>query len=139
VRISEADRLEAQADAESDFNDTCRVERPTGEETTDPDTWEVTPVVDLIYPNTDHPDGRCKFQTTGQGRSPNQESGGYQFTVLSNECHLPFGLEIHEDDVITCVTSENPSLPGLVFRVTGYAVDSYATASRIPVERHGSA
>lgn len=129
-----ADMLKRQfrKEAERQMQDTCRISRPTGETTTDPDTFEVVPVLETVY------EGRCKFQTTGQGRTPNEESGGYQFTVLQNSCHLPFGTVTRADDVITCVTSENPALVGLVFRVTGYAVDSYATAARVPVERHES-
>lgn len=125
---------EGRREAEALMRDTCLIQRPTGRTTTDPNTFEVVPEMEpvAVY------EGGCKFQSTGQGRTPNEESGGYQFTVLQNSCHLPFGTATRADDVITCVTSENPALVGLVFRVTGYAVDSYATAARVPVERHES-
>lgn len=101
----------------------------------DPATGQIVPQVETIYPVPEYPDGRCKFQSAGAGSTP--EAGGFQFTVIRNECHIPFGaVAVLEDDVITCVTSDNPQMVGAKFRVTGFAVESYATAARIPVERN---
>lgn len=121
-----------QKDAERAMRDRVRIERPTGRSTTDPETFEVVPEMapDAVY------EGHAKFQRTGQGANPNPESGGYEFTVLQGRCDVPFGTDVRVDDQITCLESENPALVGKVFRVTTNPPDSYATATRVPVERH---
>lgn len=121
--------IRARAAAESMMTDTCRVERSTGVFVFNPITGQNEQASTTVY------EGRCKFQSAGAGSTP--EAGGVQFTVVRNECHIPFGaVAVLEDDVITCVTSGNPQLVGAVFRVTGFAVESYATAARVPVERN---
>ena len=115
--------------AEKHFPDTCRVERSTGAFVFNSVTGQNEQASTTVY------EGRCKFQSAGAGSTP--DAGGVQFTVVRNECHIPFGaVAVLEDDVITCVTSGNPQLVGAVFRVTGFAVESYATAARVPVERN---
>lgn len=121
--------IRGRAAAESLMTDTCRIERSTGESVLDPETGQLEPQKETIY------EGKCKFQSAGAGSTP--EAGGFQFTVVRNECHIPFSaVAVLEDDMITCVTSENPQLVNKTFRVTGFAVESYATAARVPVERN---
>lgn len=115
------------------MTDTCTISRSTGESVLNPETGQLEPQMETVYPTPDYPDGKCKFQSAGAGSTP--EAGGFQYTVVRNECHVPFGsVAVKEDDVVTCTGSANPQLIDKTFRVTGFAVESYATASRIPVE-----
>lgn len=116
--VEATDVAELREMVESEFEDTCRIERRTGE-TTDPVTLKVTPVMALIY------EGECLFKmTTSLGINPADDRrivGDQKVTITQGLLKVPVNaVGINTDDVLTLLTSTyDPELPGLVLRIDG--------------------
>lgn len=117
--------------------DDCRITRPSGTTTIDPDTG--LPVADpptLIYGGTgDHERDKCKIQSEAVVTlTPN--SGDHSYTVDRLMVHLPVsasGIRAG-DDVEVTGSALDPANVGRKFKIVGLFHKSMATAQRIPVE-----
>jgi hypothetical protein len=117
--------------AERNMTDRCVIRRPTGETTTDPVTYEVTPVYEVVY------EGRCKYQTY-QAYESSRESAGATVTTQRSTLHLPVGaLRTLPGDVVTCVASVDPLMVGSSARIAQEAPSkSHATAYRVFIDEN---
>jgi hypothetical protein len=113
-----------QAFAESRMFDTCVIRRVTGQ-VTDPDTNEVVDTLEDVY------EGRCRFQQSDI--DPTQATVGEDFTLLQRMVvQLPMAaIGFQTDDVVECLTSHDPDLPGRRFFVRALAHKTEATARRL--------
>lgn len=115
--------------AERLMSTTCTGSRPTGRLVTDPvsgsDTPEATPVALR---------GICKVQAaTPQAASTT--AGEHAFVVERLQVHLPVGDPVATGDLITVVANPmDPTLEGLVFRLTELVRGTYRTAQRWDTE-----
>lgn len=108
--------------------DKCRITSP-GTPVTDPTTGNVTTARTLVY------EGKCKVQSKDSAVS-NPEAGEHSFTVVSRQVHIPFEAadvrDGHEVEIIESLLDR--FAVGKVYRVQGFAPDSFDTAYRMPVK-----
>lgn len=124
--------------AERLMKDQCVVRRRTGEVETDPDTFEVRPVYEVVYdPAAEPHKGRCKVQTY-EGHESNPESGGATVTVQRSRIDFPVGAFAPQPgDVATIVRAHDSLLEKRSFRVVQRApFKSLATAYRVFVDEN---
>lgn len=111
--------------AEIGMVDACTIRRASGGGTTDPDTGYPTQGYTQLYA------GKCRVQQH-QATADRQDIGEDSLMLLRLEVQLPMsvtGLEV--GDEITMVTSQDPDLPGRVFRIHDLAHKTEATARRV--------
>jgi hypothetical protein len=116
--------------AESLMVDTCVVRRATGEPTTDPVTFEVTPDVTTVYT------GRCKVQSH-EAFEQERETVGATAQIARIRVDLPVGSgPFNPGDVVTITAAaHDPLLAGRHFRLTVPGpYKSLATAYRVAAE-----
>lgn len=116
--------------AESLMVDTCTIERPSGDTTTDPNTGAVTPAAPAqLY------SGPCRFQIRSSAEE-RTDSGEQRFRLSSSVVKLPISATKYADgDLVTWVTSRHdPAGPGRHFRVVAVEEKSHATERRLNVE-----
>lgn len=117
--------------AERLMTDQCVVRRPTGETATDPDTFEVHPVYEVVY------ESRVKVQSY-EGYERAAESAGASVTVQRSSVHFPVGaFRTRPGDVVTITAATDAFLVGRSFRVVQEApYKSLATAYRVFVDEN---
>jgi hypothetical protein len=117
--------------AESLMTDRCVVRRNTGETATDPDTFEVVPVFDVLYA------GKAKLSTYDAFES-SHESAGATVTTQRSNVHFPVGaFAMQIGDVVTITASVDPLLVGRSYRLAQQApVKTHATAYRCFVDEN---
>ena len=123
---------EGRALAESLMTDQIVVRRKTGDTYTDPDTFEVIPVYEVVY------QGQAKIQTY-EGFETNSETAGASVTVQRSQVHFPVGAaDVHIGDVVTIIAgSSDPLLVGRSYRVAQHApVKTHATAYRVFIDEN---
>lgn len=116
--------------AEALMRTTVRIERPTGETVTDPDTFRAVQAVELLWR------GRGKVQSY-EAYEQTRDVGGSDVTLVRVRVDIPVGAcTVQPDDSITVeACMDDPALVGRVYRVAGVApYKSMATAYRIFVE-----
>jgi len=116
---------ELRAQAESLMVDACRVERPTGETTLDPDTLAEVPVYEVVY------EGKCRIQRSAALRSPEASPGGYEFGVGTVMVQAPLsalGIKRGHRLTVTEVGAETDAdLLGLVATVGANLTKTHPT------------
>ena len=130
--------IAGRAEAELLMFDACTVDRP-GPPVTDPETGEVTPSMERIYPTPEQiaagNPGKCKVQQT-IAQSSNPTAGGHSFTVQNTRWDTPVSAgPFAVDDVVTMTGAVlDPQMVGRVYRVVELFHKSGATAQRVRVE-----
>lgn len=118
--------------AEALMTATGTIERVTGT-IEDPDTYETVNTTDVIY------DGKCRLRITKsvQG-APGSIPGAVAIKdelILSIPVDAPGSGDVRPNDLWMCATNPtDPSIVGLVLRITGVHHGTYMTARRFPVE-----
>lgn len=119
--------------AEQIMTDTCRITRPTGGFTTDPDTGADVPSSTVVYPVGDE-DGRCKLTSTPQ-TGEQRDSEVSRFSIESPRLHLPVSAAVRVGDLVEIVASEeNPGNVGPMGELTDLNRGTYRTAQRWNLE-----
>jgi len=115
--------------AESRMKETVTFSRVTGEVTTDPDTLEVVEVRETVATTV----ARIKYRTLNV---QDRDQGTQLIALQSPEVHVPFGAAptVRTDDRVQVTASDDPTLVGRLFRVTGRPQAGQTTAHRFPVE-----
>lgn len=124
--------------AEQKMTDRCVVRRKTGETTTDPETFEVVPVFEVVYgPAVTPHKGRCKVQTY-DAYETNAESAGATVTTQRSNVHFPVGaFRMRVGDLVTITASVDPFLVGRSYRLAQEApVKTHATAYRCFIDEN---
>lgn len=129
MNTAERATLAGRRQAEKIMVNTATITRNTGETYTDPETYEVIPVVTTVY------DGRCRVRTYSPQEST-PESAGATITVQRYEVHFPAGtFQALVGDVVTITAAAlDPYLVGRQFRVVALHHEALATAYRLGVE-----
>lgn len=121
--------LAGRLEAERLMTSTCTGSRPTGRLTTDPVTGSDIPEADPIPLR-----GVCKVQAATP-QAANTTAGEHAFIVERLQVHLPVGDPVVTGDLISIVSNPmDPSLEGLVFRLTELVRGTYRTAQRWDTE-----
>lgn len=117
-----------RARAEALMTDTCRVKYKTGNGVQNETTGVESPTYVTRF------DSACKFQTSYAQAQP--DVGGRRDPIDTAEIHLPAdAAQVHEGDVIECLTSATDSrLVGRLFVVGSPMNKTYATATRLSVK-----
>jgi hypothetical protein len=123
----------AQAFAEAGMADTCTIRRPTGVTS---DEFSGTTVT--TYASPDPYAGVCRFKQ-GEALGREENVGEDLIILLRQILQLPArvtGLQV--GDEVTCVTSQDPDLPGRTFVIRDLMHQTDASARRVQiVERTG--
>lgn len=121
---------ELRARAESLHTDTFTVYRPTGETTTDPDTFEEKPVFATVLTGV-----KGKFQATAS-QNIDSQTPGVKVAETNFQWHTSIDtVGVLTDDEVECTDApHDPSQVGVRVRVTGPFIKSMATARRFNVE-----
>jgi len=117
-----------RAMAEVRMQDTCTIRRPTGDETTDPNTGEITPTYETLY------QGKCRIQQQAM-QAQQQDAGEAYLLMVRLEVHLPItvtGLQ-PDDEVLVTTSISDPDLPDRTFYIRDLAHASEKTARRVGV------
>lgn len=107
--------------------DACTIDRPTGQQGTDPDTGAVTPTYgDPLYT------GKCRVQQLDT-QSGNPVAGERQLTVLGHVVKVPVDTVVYRvgDRVRMTSVALDPTLVGRVFLVTSMLHKTHATSRRL--------
>lgn len=115
----------------------CTIRRVTGE-TTDRNTGKVVETAELVYPNADHPVGRCKI-TSYEGHEQERDVAGWSATQQRLAIHLPVGAyDVRVGDIIEITESPlDPRLVGRKYRTAQEApYRTFATADRVFIDSH---
>lgn len=114
-----------RAQAESRMRGTCKIERPTGEQDTDPD-GVVSAVFATVYT------GKCYTRYPGLAQEANREVGGATVVESRIVVRIPLGPVCKPGDRVTMIADlDNPQLAGAVYRVESIDDQSQSTAQRI--------
>lgn len=120
-----------QAEAESRMSDTCRITRSSlAGEDLDPVTWlPVAGARSVVYT------GPCRLRTGGSVSAGSQrQSAGDTVTQVASVLSVPSSAgRVKVDDVVEMLSSVNPSLPQVLFTVSGLIPGSQMTAQRVQV------
>lgn len=126
-------RARAQAAALAGMADTCTVRRPNAGGVTDPVTGYPTQPYTQLYA------GVCRVQQA-QAQAQREDIGEDHLLLLRLEVQFPMstaGFKV--GDEVAMVTSQDPDLPGRVFRIHDLAHKTEASARRVQcIERTGS-
>lgn len=115
--------------AESLMQATCRISRPVGEATRNPDTGKLETAFVTVY------EGACRVRF--MSADPHSvDQAGQRFAVQSPTVWVPtFASGVRVDDVGVLLESPHePGDVGLRFRVAGVHAQTHSTACRLPVE-----
>ena len=115
------------------MNDRCVVRRRTGESATDPDTFVVTPVYEVVYgPDSEPHRGRFKVNAY-EAFEQERDVAGATNIINRVRCDFPVGsAHFLPGDIVTVLESVDPMMVGRDLRLTVEApYKTHATAYRI--------